>query len=65
METKDQQSSLVESKGETITSVNGNVSFFAGKRLQNSWTCKRSPLIITCKWECIIVKCGENIIFCV
>ena len=47
-------------KGETITRVNGNVSFFAGKRLQNSLTCKRSPQIITCKWECIIIKGGEN-----
>ena len=47
-------------KGETITRVNGNVSFFAGKRLQNSYTCKRSQLIIACKWECIIVKGGEN-----
>ena len=27
---------LVDSKGETMTPVNGNISFFAGKRLQNS-----------------------------
>ena len=25
----------IKTKGETITRVNGNVSFFAGKRLQN------------------------------
>ena len=29
------QKTLVITKGETITRVNGNVSFFAGKRLQN------------------------------
>ena len=33
-------------RGETITRVNGNVSFFAGKRSQNFLTCKRSPLTI-------------------
>ena len=43
-------------KGEMITRVNGNFSFIAGKRLQNSYICKPSPLIITCKWECIIVN---------
>ena len=32
---KGTQKCLVLIKGETITHVNGNVSFFAGKRLQN------------------------------
>ena len=50
---------LVVSKGETITRVNGNVSFFAGKCLQNFLTCKRSPPI-TCIWNAVIVKGGEN-----
>ena len=51
------QSYMMAYKGETITRVNGNISFFAGKRLKKFLMCKRSRLTILTKGSnnCILV----------